>query len=143
MISCDTNLLLHAFNIQSRLHNQAKDFLRAQAKNRQFVICELILIELYVLLRNPAVVQKPLSSEKAVEVCRKYRQNQHWAVVDYRGGLMNEIWKYAAQTDIGRRAIFDARLALTLQYHGVTEFATRNTKHFQGFGFKRVWDPLE
>lgn len=27
-------------------------------------------------------------------------------------------------------------------HHGVTEFATRNTADFGGFGFARVWDPL-
>jgi len=37
---------------------------------------------------------------------------------------------------------FDTRLALTLQHHGVTEFATRNDAHFTGFGFTRVWNPL-
>jgi predicted nucleic acid-binding protein len=38
--------------------------------------------------------------------------------------------------------IFDARLALTLRHHGVTEFATRNENHFAGFGFTRLWNPL-
>jgi hypothetical protein len=42
----------------------------------------------------------------------------------------------------GRRIIFDARLALTLRHHGVTEFATRNQAHFTPFGFHRVWNPL-
>jgi predicted nucleic acid-binding protein len=36
----------------------------------------------------------------------------------------------------------DARLALTLRHHGVTEFATSNVKDFEGFGFNRVWNPL-
>lgn len=40
------------------------------------------------------------------------------------------------------RVLFDARLALTLRHHGVTELATCNTKDFQGYGFTRVWDPL-
>ena len=38
--------------------------------------------------------------------------------------------------------VFDARLALTLRHHGVTEFATRNDSHFTGFGFTRLWNPL-
>ena len=38
--------------------------------------------------------------------------------------------------------MFDARLALTLRHHGVTEFATRNEAHFTHFGFTRVWNPL-
>jgi len=48
----------------------------------------------------------------------------------------------AAEPNIGRRIVFDARLALTLRHHGVTEFATRNDSHFTGFGFTRLWNPL-
>jgi hypothetical protein len=41
-----------------------------------------------------------------------------------------------------RGCIFDTRLALTLRHHGVTDFATGNLKHFDGFGFARLWNPL-
>ncbi|MBA7706864.1 Ribonuclease VapC24 [subsurface metagenome] len=103
MISCDTDLLLHAYNNRSIFHIRAKDFLVKHAGNKDFAICE----------------------------------------IDYPGGLMREIWEKASKPDFGRRVIFDARLALTLRNYGVTEFATRNVRHFQGYGFKRVWDPLE
>jgi len=36
----------------------------------------------------------------------------------------------------------DIRLALTLQHHGVTDFATVNTSDFCDVGFRRVWNPL-
>ena len=142
MIACDTNIYVHAYNSASEFHSKAKIFIRSHAKNRQFAVCELVLVELYVLLRNPVVVIEPLSGKEAVAVCRQYRRNRYWTVVDYPGNLMNEIWDFCHQKDFGRRLIFDARLALTLRYHGVTEFATRNVKHFQNFGFDRVWDPL-
>jgi hypothetical protein len=78
MISCDTNILLHAYNASSSSYEAAKEFLRCYAADEQFAICELVLIGLYVLLRNPAVVAKPLSPGKAVVVCRRYRQNRVW-----------------------------------------------------------------
>jgi hypothetical protein len=74
-----------------------------------------------------------------------FTEAQTWALVDYPGDtatVMDEIWRWAAQPNIGRRVVFDARLAMTLRYHGVTEFATRNEAHFAGFGFARVWNPL-
>ncbi|NJK91406.1 MAG: type II toxin-antitoxin system VapC family toxin [Blastochloris sp.] len=46
------------------------------------------------------------------------------------------------KTKTGFRHIIDARLAFTLRHHGVTHFATANTKHFESFGFERVWNPL-
>ena len=142
MISCDTNILLHAFNLSSNFHEQAIGFLSAEAGNKDFVICELVLIELYVLLRNPVVVKKPLSGEKAVKVCQRYRENPNWRLIDYPGGLMGKIWERVSHPDEGRRNIFDSRLAFTLRYHGVTDFATCNVKHFQNYNFNRVWDPL-
>jgi hypothetical protein len=55
--------------------------------------------------------------------------------------MMEEVWKHARTSDSVRR-IYDIRLALTLRHYQVTNFATANEKHFQGFGFSRVWNPL-
>jgi predicted nucleic acid-binding protein len=98
---------------------------------------------LYVLLRNPAVVERPMSPASAVEICQAFRENRNWRILDYPGGLMPAVWRYAAGPDRGRRTIFDARLAFTLRHHGITELATRDLSHFQDFGFSRVWDPTE
>ena len=142
MISSDTNILLHASNIRSPFQAPAAAFLLEHATDAEFAICELVLMELYVLLRNPAVVATPLSALQAAEIVRGYRGNPRWRVIDYPGGLMEEIWRRAGQPGTGRRSIFDARLALTLRHHGVTRFATGNAKHFGEYGFERVWNPL-
>ena len=55
---------------------------------------------------------------------------------------MERVWKWAATMSSGRRQIIDTRLALTLQHHGVTRFATANLKHFQDYGFEVVWNPI-
>ena len=140
--SCDTNILLHAYNLSSPHHKKAFSYLKNHADNSDFVICELILIELYVLLRNPAVVAHPLTAEHSVAVCNQYRKNPCWKIVDYPGNLMEKIWALAAKHEFPRRAIFDAKIALTLTFHGVEVFATGNTKHFSSFDFKKVWNPL-
>jgi hypothetical protein len=54
---------------------------------------------------------------------------------------MNGLWQLARTSDSVRR-IYDIRLALTLRHYSVTDFATANGKHFQGFGFSKVWNPL-
>lgn len=56
---------------------------------------------------------------------------------------MAEVWKQAGKAGFARPNIIDTRLALTLRHHGVTTFITRNAKHFEGFGFARVWNPLD
>ena len=73
------------------------------------------------------------------------RSNPRWDILDYPGptaGIMNELWKMSGAVDFPRRKVFDARLALTLRHHGVTEFATSNVKDFNGFAFARIWNPL-
>jgi toxin-antitoxin system PIN domain toxin len=146
MISFDTNLLLHSLNRDCPEYAPARAFFASlPATPGSVAICELILVELYVLLRNPAVVKDPLDPADAVALVQTFRRHPMWRLIDHPGGastVMEEVWRLAAQPHVGRRVIFDARLALTLRHHGVTEFATRNTMHFSGFGFSRVWNPL-
>ena len=104
-----------------------------------------MLAELYILLRKPAISKPPLSAESAADVIQQFRRHPVWKIVDYPGaeaGLMEKLWQHASAAQFPYRAIFDARLALTLRHHGVTEFATRNVADFKNYGFKKVWNPL-
>lgn len=146
MLSIDTNILFEACESSGPRHARAVDFLREQSTSRGVAVCELVLVELYVLLRNPAIARRPLSSAVAVAVVQRFRQHPQWRIVDYPGtgsSVAEELWGRLAAAGVGARPLFDARLALTLGHHGVEEFATRNAKDFQGFGFKKVWDPLD
>lgn len=140
MLSIDTNVLLYAQNQDCPEHHAAVAFLRGCADRGDVAICELVLVELYQLLRNPAVVSRPLDAPEAAEVCQTFRRNRRWALIE--NPVMNDVWALAATPGIARRRLFDARLALTLRHHGVDEFATRNINDFADFGFSRVWDPI-
>ena len=146
MISFDTNLLLYSLNQDCAEYRDARAFFASLPTAPGAVaISELVLVELYVLLRNRAVLNNPLEPADAVSLIQTFRQHPAWVLIDYPGetsGVMDELWRLAAQPNIGRRIVFDARLALTLRHQGVTEFATRNGTHFTGFGFTRLWNPL-
>ncbi len=142
MTAVDTNLLFAWLNLDHESHRAAEVWISSQAANSNLVLCELCLVELYGLLRNPAVVKRPLGAPAATALIQQLRSHPQWELVDYPGGLMNGIWKAVSAPDFARRRIYDARLALTLRHHGITEFATANVKDFQGFGFTRVWNPL-
>ena len=75
MISIDTNNLLPAVETGSAKHAPAAAFLESLQDREDVVISELILLELYCLLRNPAVPAKPLSANNAVDVCESFRQH--------------------------------------------------------------------
>jgi uncharacterized protein len=141
VISIDTNILLYAQNRDCAEHAAAVTFLGECARRDDVAICELVLVELYQLLRNPAVLERPLGAPEAVEVCQAFRSNPRWALLE-NAPVMDRVWTFAAQPEVARRRLFDARLGFTLRHHGVREFATRNVKNFDGFGFDRVWCPI-
>ncbi|MCI0533806.1 MAG: PIN domain-containing protein [Verrucomicrobiales bacterium] len=143
MTAVDTYLLFAWLNRDHAWHRAAAAWLDKQSANPTLVLCELCLAELYGLLRNPAVVKRPLDAPAAVEIIQRLRSHPQWELVDYPGGLMNDIWIASAKAGVARRRIYDARLALTLRHHGVNELATTNVMDFEGFGFERVWSPLE
>ncbi len=141
MLSIDTNVLLYAQNQDCPEHAAATAFLVECADRTDVAVCELVLMELYQLLRNPAVVMQPLDGPEAAGICQTFRRNLRWALIE-NAPVMNDVWVLAAAPGIARRRLFDARLALTLRHHGVDEFATRNINDFNDFGFTRVWDPI-
>ncbi len=138
MTSVDTNLLFAWLNRDHAWHKPAAAWFASEVANSNLILCELCLVELYGLLRNPAVVKRPLDAPAAVAVIERLRSHPHWELVDYPGGLMNEVWSTSAQAGLARRRVYDTRLALTFPLHGVAEFATTHVKDFDDFGFSRV-----
>ena len=141
MISCDTNILFYSLNDSCLQNEKARSFLESNSENDRFAICELTLVELYVLLRNPKINKYPASARQAVSIIHRFRTNPYWQVIDYPGALMDEIWSYTERSGSAYRAIFDARIAFTLLHHNVKEFATANVKDFNKFPFVKVWNP--
>lgn len=142
MLSIDTNILLYAHNRDCPEHEPARRFVEACASRNDVAICDLVLMELYQLLRNPAVLRVPLDAEPAAALCRAWLDHPRWARIE-SAPIMNQVWKFAARPGIACRAVFDARIALTLRHHGVTALATRNPRDFEGFGFTQLFNPID
>lgn len=145
MIGLDANLLLYAYAEAAPEHKTAKLFLESLAEKDSVAVSEFTLTEFYLLLRNPAVLEYPLSAEEAVEVIGAYRCHPCWRIPGFPPSgkaLHDTLWSIAGRTPFARRRIYDVRTALTLQAVGVDEFATANVKDFRDLGFKRVWNPL-
>lgn len=140
MIGLDTNILLFARLPGNPFYAKARGFLESIADNPDVVVAELILVEYCLALRNPALVDPPLSSSAAVQECDFFRRHPKWQLVE-NAEVMEEVWPLAAARNFARRHIFDIRLAKTLLACGVDEFATANIADFKGLGFARVWNP--
>ena len=140
-ISFDTNIAVYACNESSPEQPSAIEFLSSLALRQDVVISEFMLVELYLKLRNAKIFREPMTASEAVEVCQGFRSNANWELVN-EGAEMDLVWRQAARRDFAIRRIVDLRLGLSLVRYGVTDFATVNTKDFQGMGFVNVWNPL-
>jgi uncharacterized protein len=111
VISFDTNLAVYATNSAMPQHFVARQFLESLARRNDVAVCEMMLVEFYLKLRNPAIFLRPLSAAEAVERCQRFRENRNWRLVE-SAPVMTQVLKRASEKD------------------------------FEGFGFKRVWNPL-
>ncbi|MBC8127470.1 MAG: PIN domain-containing protein [Gloeobacteraceae cyanobacterium ES-bin-144] len=141
MTSFDTNIAVHAANGASPWHEAARQFLHSLAVRKDVAVCELVLVELYLKLRNEKIFPRPLTAAQAAAVCQAYRKNRAWMLIE-TAPVMEVVWTQAAESGFTFRRIIDLRLAQTLRHHGVTDFATANEKDFFGQGFTKVWNPL-
>ena len=146
MTSIDTNVLLAAVEADNVHHRAASGFLESLQDRYDVVISEFFLLELYGLLRNPAVLSRPLGALAASQVCMQFRSHPRWQLVGFppdSRAFQDQFWPRLRDRNFARRRAFDWRAALSLLRNGVTELATANVRDFQGFGFTRVWNPLE
>ncbi len=141
MRSVDTNVLLYGLNAECPEHPVARAVVDDLAAADDVVILDLVLVELYLLLRNPAVLENPLQATAAHDICVTYRRHPSWRVAE-NAPVMQQVWALAAQPRFPRRRIFDACPALTARHHGVTEWISRNASDFTDFDFERVTNPF-
>ena len=145
MIAFDTNLLFPFVVSDHREHERVRTWVRS-LEGRDDVACsEFALVELYGLLRQPAVMRRPLDAGAAAAVCGALRGHPRWRLLGFpadSASLHRSLWKEAASPGFGKRRIYDARMALCLIAQGVREFVTVNEKDFAGLGFRRVFNPL-
>jgi len=145
MISIDTNILLPAVEVTNACHEKAAAFLESMTSRDDVAVSEFALLELYVLLRNPVILGKPLSPAKALEVAEAFRHHPNWQVIGFppdSRAFHHEFWPRLGSMQFARRRAYDWRMALSLIQQGVDTFATVNVKDFDGFGFRKVWNPL-
>jgi toxin-antitoxin system PIN domain toxin len=146
MISVDTSILLPAVVASAQEHARAAAFLESLQERDDVALSELVLLELYLLLRNPVVMGSALAAGRAAATCEAFRQHPRWQLLGLPDGsraFHDALWPRLRKESFARRRAIDCRMGLALRLQGVTSFATVNRKDFQDLGFARVWNPLE
>ena len=143
MKSLDTNILLYAINRDCAEYQVCREVVdQALAEPDSWIVADQVWFELYRLLRNPAILQKPLTSEQAVACSQWYRESSGWLQCAWEPALMKELYPFWKNSAFPPRNIFDLKLAITLKSHGVKGFYTRNTKDFTDLDFFTLYNPL-
>jgi predicted nucleic acid-binding protein len=83
MLSIDTNILFYALNADSPHHEAAREFLLSVQGDERVALSELVLVELYGLLRNAAASPRPLSPAQAVDVVSSFRNHPRWRLIGF------------------------------------------------------------
>ena len=147
MTSFDANILLYAFSRASPFHEPARRFLEELTARDDVAVSELVLVEFYTLLRNPAVLVRPLGASAAVDVVQTYRR--HPTMDAARRATPTATHTTASSGRWRPRPASDGAASTTPAWRfriappgHYASFATANVKDFSGFGFDRVWNPV-
>jgi toxin-antitoxin system PIN domain toxin len=144
MNSLDTNILLYTANEDCQEHEKARTLVQqALDHSADWIVSDQVYFELYRLLRNPIVLEHPLSAAQAWEIIDFYRHKSGWMHCCYETSFMAEIAELLNSNEFPPRNTFDGVLAITLKKHGVNTLYTRNTRDFEPYQWFTLIDPLE
>lgn len=143
MKSLDTNILYYATNLRCPEHAKAAALVRSiRLSPREWILADQVLFEYYRLVRNPAVLERPLDAREAVARLRYFREEIGCLHCAYDQSLFADAAPLLADAEMAASRTFDRVLAVTLRSNGVRTFYTRNVRHFQDLGWFDVIDPI-
>lgn len=142
MKSFDTNILFYSLNQDTPESESAFRLIRRALDNpEEWIVADQVYFELYRLIRNPSVLDRPLTAMQAYEVVDYYRNKSGWLTCAYNVTFWKDMVPYL-ETAVPSSNIFDLRLAVTLKNNMVRNFHTRNVKDFEQLGWFEVIDPI-
>ena len=143
MKSLDTNLLIYAANEGCKEHAVARELAESLlAEPLEWMLADQVLFEYYRALRNPYILERPLSAEQAANQVRFLREEAGCLHCAYSLDLWDSIAPHLSRKSLRGIGVFDVILAVTLQANGITRFYTRNVSNFKHLELFEVIDPF-
>lgn len=144
MNSLDTSILMYASNADCPEHEKARKIYESMLYSpREWILSDQVLFEFYRALRNPKILEKPLSHTTAFKHIQFLREQSGVAHCAYEAGFWPTLTAGFSSGNPRSSHIFDRVLAVTLLKNGVKRFFTRNTRDFQEFGFQELRNPVD
>ena len=143
MKSLDTNMLIYAANQSCEEHAVARELAESLlAEPQDWMLADQVLFEYYRALRNPVILEHPLSARQAANQVRFLREEAGCLHCAYSSDLWDSVSPHLSKESLRGIGVFDAILAVTLQANGITQFYTRNVREFKRFGIFEVINPF-
>jgi uncharacterized protein len=75
-------LVVYGANADAPECSVCRQFIEDLHDRDDVVVCELVLVEVYLKLRNPRILTNPFSAQQATDFCKQFRTNPNWILVE-------------------------------------------------------------
>lgn len=142
-ILLDTNILVHAHNKASPYQKRASEIVKKAIHGEMAVyLAPQILYEFFAVVTNPKMVEHPLSSDEAANICLDLWECSEIEKVNPTPMAPKEVFRLIKELKLSRGRIFDCVLAVTVKENGLEMIYTENVGDFKGYGFLKASNPL-
>lgn len=144
MVLLDTNILVHAADVDSSLFSKARE-IRDKAAKGELNACISLqnLSEFYSVITNSKQVEKPLTSKEAKEEVEKYLACSNIKKIEIKESTIRVTMKLAERYCIIKQSVYDTQIVATMLENDITKIFTRNIGDFSVFKEIEKEDPFE
>ena len=142
MIALDTNVLVHAHQRESELHQEAVIAVRNIAESPvPWAICFHSLVEFYGVVTHARLWRAPSTPRQAMEQIVAWRESPSLRILGDGDSSLQALGELAVRAKITGAQIHDARIAACCLSHGVRELWTVD-RDFSRFPDLKTRNPL-
>ncbi|MCI0356311.1 MAG: type II toxin-antitoxin system VapC family toxin [Acidobacteria bacterium] len=135
----DTNVLVHAANVDSPLHEVATSLVnRGLRQSRVFCIAPQILVEFAAVISRPRHAVVPPSPAEVLRVTSLLYRSRRLAMIYPQRGTVIRAMREGADLGVRGPHWHDLFLAVTMRDAGVREIITQDVEDFRLFPFVRA-----
>jgi hypothetical protein len=143
MIAIDANVLVYARRKDVPEHERAAIVFARLARGRDpWAIPWPCIYEYLKVVTHPRIFVQPTPMSRALEDLDTVLALPTLRLLGQRGNHYNALRSSLALSDTAGSGVYDASIAALCVEHGIGEFWTVNTKHFDRFTGLKIHNPL-
>jgi len=125
LIALDTNVLVHAHQLEADLHKRAVCVIRELAESpAPWAICYHSLVEFYAVVTHPKIWKLPSTPEQALNQIHAWRESPSLRLLTDNDTSLDQMSEFALAANVRGGQIHDARIAACCITSGVSELWT-------------------